>query len=181
MLDFFDQEHNFDESQALLAEFEQIGEGQEAQDNTEQFAISCFNSGKARVVDNVNGVGSILGKKDALKLIELMQKKELIDEVARRREQTAPVDIRRRASIVADTIIEKLRQNNAQRGDKNPLSSITAFRARNVDFTLEVTDEQLGVLTAEDNSQRSNQEAPSPRMSGVYCLAILQKFIGKRK
>jgi hypothetical protein len=178
---FFEQEHDADENQALLTDFEQIGEGQEAQNNTGQFVISCFNRGRARVIDNVNGVGSILGKKDALKLIELMQKKELIDEVARRREQPAPVDIRRRASIVADTIIEKLRQNNAQRGDENPLSSITAFRARNVDFALEVTDEQLGVLTAEDNPQQSNQEAPSPRMSSVYCLAILQKFIGKRK
>ena len=179
--DYSEQGHDAEEDQALLSEFEQIGEGQEAQNNASQFVISCFYRGRERVVSNVNGVGSILGKKDALKLIELMQKKELIDEVARNREQPGIDDVRRRASIVADTIIEKLRRNNAQRGDENPLSSITTLRARNVDFTLEVNDEQLGILTAEDNPQQSNQEAPSPRASSVYCLAILQKFIGKRK
>ena len=178
--DFSDQGHDVDEDQALLTDFEQIGEGQEAQNNARQFMISCFNRGRAIVIDNVNGVGSILGKKDALKLIELMQKKELIDEVARRREQPALVDIRRRASLVADTIIEKLRQNNAQPGDENPLSSITTLRARNVNFALEVTDEQLGILTA-DNPDQNQQEAPSSRIASVYCLAILQKFIGKRK
>ena len=179
--DYSEQGHDAEEDQALLSEFEQIGEGQEAQNNASQFVISCFYRGRERVVSNINGVGSILGKKDALKLIEIMQKKELIDEVARNREQPGIDDVRRRASIVADTIIEKLRRNNAQRGDENPLSSITTLRARNVDFTLEVNDEQLGILTAGDNPQQSNQEAPSPRASSVYCLAILQKFIGKRK
>ena len=180
--DYSEQGHDAEEDQALLSEFEQIGEGQEAQNNARQFVISCFYRGRERVVSNVNGVGSILGKKDALKLIELMQKKELIDEVARSREHPALVDVRRRASIVADTIIEKLRQNNAQRGDENPLSSIAVLRGRNVNFALEVTDEQLGILTAGDNLHQSEQqEAPSPRASSVYCLAILQKIIGKRK
>ena len=179
--DYSEQGHDAEEDQALLSEFEQIGEGQEAQNNARQFVISCFYRGRERVVSNVNGVGSILGKKDALKLIELMQKKELIDEVARIREYPVPLDIRRRASIVADTIIEKLRQNNAQRGDENPLSSIAVLRGRNVNFALEVTDEQLGILTAGDNLHQSEQqEAPSPRASSVYCWAILQKIIGKR-
>ena len=181
--DYSEQGHDAEEDQALLSEFEQIGEGQEAQNNARQFVISCFYRGRERVVSNVNGVGSILGKKDALKLIELMQKKELIDEVARSREHPALVDVRRRASIVADTIIEKLRQNNAQRGDENPLSSIAVLRARNVNFALEVSAEQLEILTAGDNPHQNQQqeEAPSPRASGVYCLAILQKIIGKRK
>ena len=100
---------------------------------------------------------------------------ELVDEVAQQKvqQQQSFIDIRRKPSIIADTILEKFRESNVEPGNENPVNNLAIVLARNVNLASE--------NISETNSQTEQQEAPSPRASSIYCLAILQKFIGKWK
>ena len=104
-----------------------------------------------------------------------MQTQELVEEVLQQKakQQLSPVDIRRKPSIIADTILEKFRESNVEPGNENPVNNLAIELARNVNLASE--------NISETNSQTEQQAAPSPRTTSVYCLAILQKFIGKRK
>jgi hypothetical protein len=181
--DFYNEEHETEERQALMGE---VGNDFEAQETQAllgvietQIVKPLFERGRNRVVGTITSVGNVLAKKDSLKLIELMQMQELVDEVARQKaqQQQSPVDIRRKPSIIADTILEKFRESNVEPGNENPVNNLAIVLARNVNLA----SENISETNSQTNSQTEQQEAPSPRASSIYCLAILQKFIGKRK
>jgi hypothetical protein len=170
--DYYNNEHRNEAMQVLIKEVGNYDGAQETQALLE-IVEPFFDRGRRRVVENIRSVGNILGKKDALKLIELMQTQEMVEEVARSREQPAIDDVRRKPSIIADTILEKFRENNVEPGNENEPNALTVAIVENANPASETNS------VSETNSQQ--QEAPSPRASSVYCLAILQKFMGKRK
>ena len=181
--DFYNEEHETEERQALMGEVGNDFGVQETQALLgvieTQIVEPLFERGRKRVVGTITSVGNVLAKKDSLKLIELMQMQELVDEVARQKaqQQQSPVDIRRKPSIIADTILEKFRESNVEPGNENPVNNLAIVLARNVNLA----SENISETNSQTNSQTEQQEAPSPRASSIYCLAILQKFIGKRK
>ncbi len=177
--DFYNEEHETEERQALM---EEVGNDFGAQETQAllgvietQIVEPFFKRGRKEVVRNITSIGNVLAKKDSLKLIELMQTQELVEEVLQQKakQQLSPVDIRRKPSIIADTILEKFRESNVEPGNENPVNNLAIELARNVNLASE--------NISETNSQTEQQAAPSPRTTSVYCLAILQKFIGKRK
>lgn len=182
MQNFYNEEHEVEERQALMGEVGNDYGVQEIQALLgaveTQIIEPLFERGRRRVVGNVKSVGNVLAKKDALKLIELMQTQELVDEVAQQKAQQrlSPVDIRRKPSIIADTILEKFRENNVEPGNENPVNTLAIALTRDVDSSSEASSQ-----TNSQQEGREQEEAPSPRASSVYCLAILQKFIGKHK
>ena len=177
--DFYNEEHEAEERQALMGEVGNDFGVQETQALLgvieTQIVEPLFERGRKRVVGTITSVGNVLAKKDSLKLIELMQMQELVDEVAwqKAQQQQSPVDIRRKPSIIVDTILEKFRESNVEPANENPVNNLAIVLARNVNLASE--------NISETNSQTEQQEAPSSRASSIYCLAILQKFIGKRK
>ena len=181
--DFYNEEHKTEERQALMEEVGNYFEAQETQALLgvieTQIVKPLFERGRNRVVGTITSVGNVIAKKDSLKLIELMQTQELVEEVLQQRDQQrlSLNDIRRKPSIIADTILEKFKENNVERGEENTNNALAIEIARNVNLA----SENISETNSQANSQSEQQEAPSPRATSVYCLTILQKFIGKRK
>ena len=180
--DFYNEEHKTEERQALMEEVGNYFEAQETQALLgvieTQIVKPLFERGRNRVVGTITSVGNVIAKKDSLKLIELMQTQELVEEVLQQRDQQrlSLNDIRRKPSIIADTILEKFKENNVEPGNENPVNNLAIAITRFVDSSSEA-----GSQTNSQQERQEQQEVPSPRTTSVYCLTILQKFIGKRK
>jgi hypothetical protein len=184
--DFYNEEHKTEERQALM---EEVGNDFEAQETQAllgvietQIVKPLFERGRNRVVGTITSVGNVIAKKDSLKLIELMQTQELVEEVLQQRDQQrlSLNDIRRKPSIIADTILEKFRESNVEPGNENPVNNLAIAITRFVDSSSEAGS-QTNSQQERQEQRQEQQEVPSPRTTSVYCLTILQKFIGKRK
>jgi hypothetical protein len=119
----------------------------------------CISQAVQRLIENTRDPAAVIGKRDALILIELMQKRELAEEINQKKEEQK--NIKRKPSIIADTILENLRGERG--GVSVPESPAEANTAQQTS----------------SNPPRPPQELPQSRVETTGCLAILRKVAGQ--
>ncbi len=120
---------------------------------------TCIAQAVQTLIENTRDPASVIGKRDALILIELMQKRELAEEINQKKEEQK--DIKRKPSIIADAILENLRGERG--GVAVPASPAEANQAQQ----------------ANPAQPRPPQESPQSTVETTGCLAILRKVAGQ--
>ena len=126
---------------------------------------NCIIQAVQTLIKNTRDPASVIGKRDALILIELMQKKELAEEINQKKEEQK--NIKRKPSIIADAILENLR------GERDGVAVLASQAEAN-------QAQQANTAQRTNSAQpRPPQESPQSTVETAGCLAILRKIVGQ--